>query len=389
MHAQDTRVQSRLSLIGDEVKVSSRPSLTWRNVIPILCEAGTLAFLGLVLGGCGGGATIGVGSRQLVSVSVRPGSGQAVTPNGTVTFSAIGTFDQAPTTQPILKVQWASSNSNVASVDPGTGIATCLTPGGPITVTASATGKGGLIYGSGTVVCRASAPASMQGSWMFFFHSAVSDHCLVLEANLSEDGNHVFSDSAGSLVFEPASCFYSPLIELKNFGGPCDSGSVGDVTVDGTHSDRTVSVALSETGSLGSVVTTVSASNNGGSISNGTYSTPAACGFPEDHGSVEGYESPIAFSGDRYSGTLTFDGSAHPTVASFTSQANSFDLGVSGTSDGTSFDLNGSIVGSSMTLSGTIADKQVRWFGLYDPLYNDFFIYDSNSAFVGALTHTP
>jgi hypothetical protein len=341
----------------------------------------------MVLASCGGGTPIGVGTRQLIGVSVQPGSGQAVAPNGTVTFSATGTFDQAPTTQSSLPAQWASSDSNVASIDPTTGIATCLAAGGPITVTASAAGKGGMLHGSGTLTCQLSTPLSMQGSWIFLFHSAVSDGCLALEANLSEVGNHVFADRTSALVFQPITCKYSTLlIQLKHLGGQCDSGSVGDVTVDATLSNSDVSLALSETGALGSVVTTASASNNGGSISNGTYSTPAACGLPEDHGTVEGYQDPLEFSGATYSGTLTFNGSGHAIVAQFTAPTN---LDVSGTCDGTPFVLSGSTIGWSLSLTGTIAGGQVNWFGLYDPLYNDFFIYDSDSQLVGSLLHTP
>ncbi|PYX59160.1 MAG: hypothetical protein DMG76_06500 [Acidobacteria bacterium] len=345
----------------------------------------------MVLVSCGGGgATIGVGTRQLIAVSVQPGSGQAVAPNGTVTFSATGTFDQAPTTQSSLPVQWASSDSNVASIDPNTGIATCLAVGGPITVTASAAGKGGMIHGSGTLTCQLSTPFSMQGSWIFLFHSAVSDGCVALEANLSEVGDHVFADKTSALVFQPLNCKSGTLeMQLEHLGGECDSGSVGDVTVDATLSSGAVSLTLSETGALGSVVTTASASNNGGSISNGTYSTPAACGFPEDRGSVEGYQSPIAFSGETYSGTLTFDGTAHAIVSHFTSTPHSFDLSMSGTYSGTPFVLNGSTVGLSLNLTGTIAGGQVNWFGLYDPLYNNFYIYDSDSTFVGSLENTP
>jgi hypothetical protein len=212
---------------------------------------------------------------------------------------------------------------------------------------------------------------------------------LALEANLSEDGNHVFSDKASTLVFQPTTCNTFEEIQLKHLGGQCDSGSVGDVTVDATLSDLTVSLALSETGALGSVVTNASASNNGGSISNGTYSTPAACGFPEDHGSVEGYQDSIAFSGETYSGTLTFDGTAHAIVSHFTSTPHSFDLSMSGTYSGTPFVLNGSTVGLSLNLTGTIAGGQVNWFGLYDDLYNNFYIYDSDSTFVGSLGNTP
>ena len=376
---------------GVKVNLPSRPSRIWLNVASILCKAGSLASLGIVLASCGGGgATIGAGTRQLIGVSVQPGSGQAVTPNGTVTFSATGTFDQPPTTQSSLPAHWASSDPSVASIDPNTGIATCLAVGGPITVTASAAGKGGTIHGSGILTCQISTPLSMEGSWIFLFHSALSDGCLALETNLSEVGNHVFSDRANALVFGAVSCKFSTLaLQLKQLGGQCDSGSVGDVTVDATLSNLDVSLALSETGALGSVVTTVSASNNGGSTSNGTYTTPAACGFPADHGTVEGYQDPLYFFGETYSGTLTFDGTAHAIVSHFASTSHTFDVTMSGTCDGTPFVLSGSTIGWSVNLTGSIAGGQVNWFGLYDPLYNDFLIYDSDSTLVGSLSNTP
>ena len=385
MRAEDTRVQSRCVSTTATEKVISLPRLTWLRVASILCEVGSLVWLGLMLTSCAGGPTIGVGTRQLVGVSVQPGSGQAVAPNGTVTFSATGTFDQAPTTQSRLPAQWTSSDSNVASIDPNTGIATCLEVGGPITVTATAAGKGGLIHGSGTLTCQLSTPLNMQGAWLFLFHSATSDGCLALEANLSQVGSHVFADMTNALVFQPITCKDSTLlIQLQHFGGQCDSGAVGDVTVDATLSGETVSLALSESGALGSVVTTASASNNGASISNGTYSTPAACGFAEDHGSVEGYQSPIEFLGQTYSGTLTFNGSAHVIVAHFNS-----DVTMSGTDNGSSFVLSGSTTGWSLNLTGSIAGGQVSWFGLYDPLYNTFSFYSSDSTFVGSLWNTP
>jgi hypothetical protein len=150
-----------------------------------------------------------------------------------------------------------------------------------------------------------------------------------------------------------------------------------------------VSLALSETGTLGSVVTSVSASTNGWSISNGTYSTPAACGFPEDHGSVEGYQNPAAFSGETYTGLLTFNGSAHAIVARFNSTANAFDLSMSGTYNGAPFTLSGSTVGSSLNVTGIIGGAQVRWFGIYDTLYNNFYFYNSDATLVGAMSNTP
>src|SRR5262249_48319376 len=162
--------------------------------------------------------------------------------------------------------------------------------------------------------------------------------CLALEANLSEAGNHVFSDTTSTLVFQPTSCKNGTLLlQLKHLGGPCDGGNVGQATIDGTLSGSTVTLVFSETGALGSAVTTASASNDVSSISHGHYSTPAACGLPEDHGTVEGYRSPIGFSGETYSGTLTFGGTPHAIVANFTSTPDPFDLSMSGTYGGSPF----------------------------------------------------
>jgi hypothetical protein len=50
-----------------------------------------------------------VPARQLVAISVQPSNGDAVAPSGTIPFAASGTFDQAPTTEDSLAVQWSSS----------------------------------------------------------------------------------------------------------------------------------------------------------------------------------------------------------------------------------------------------------------------------------------
>jgi hypothetical protein len=104
----------------------------------------------------------------------------------------------------------------------------------------------------------------MQGGWILLFNSAVSHGCLALEANLSQVGNHVVSDRNSALIFQPKNCNTTLEMELKRLGGECDSGSVGDVTVDATLSSGAVSLNLSETGTLGSVVTTASASSKAG-----------------------------------------------------------------------------------------------------------------------------
>ena len=229
---------------------------------------------------------------------------------------------------------------------------------------------------------------SMHGAWILLFHSDVSDGNMALEANLSQAGSHVFADKTSALVFE-ASCNCTLLTQLDHLGGKCDSGGVGDVTVDATLSSRgptLVSLTLSETGALGSAVTTASASTDGAGINDGTYSTPAACGFPEDHGTFTGYRDSITFFGETYSGS--FNGGADVIVADFSSTADSFGLILFGTDNGTSFALSGSTVGTSLNLTGTIAGREVNWFGLYDSTYNSFDIYDSDSTFVGSLSDT-
>jgi hypothetical protein len=107
-----------------------------------------------VLSGCGG--TSNPQERQLVSISVQPGNAQAVAPDGTIAFSAVGNFNQAPLTQPNFAVQWSSSDSNVATVDTATGLATCATVGGPVTIVGSAPGKAGTVTGSGVLTCQLS-----------------------------------------------------------------------------------------------------------------------------------------------------------------------------------------------------------------------------------------
>jgi hypothetical protein len=229
-------------------------------------------------------------------------------------------------------------------------------------------------------------PASMQGAWIFLFHSAVSNGCFALEANLSQTGNHVSADKTSSIVFQPLTCTHSTIeLQLNQLGGQCNGGGMDDITVDATASDIAVSFTLSETGGLGSAVTTVSASTDGTSISKGTYSTPAACGLPDDHGTVEGYQDSITFSGEHYAGT--FNGGTDAIVAQFTTS--NFHMTMSGTDNGTSFVLSGSTVGLSLYLTGTIAGVEVNWFGIYDPLYNNFNIYNSDSTYVGSLANTP
>lgn len=106
--------------------------------------------LALIWTGCGEGTPV----RTLVSVAVQPGNGEATAPTGTLPFTATGTFDHPPTTQENLKAEWSSSDTTVATVDPTTGLATCVSTPGPVVITASSGEK----QGSAQLTCLTSRP---------------------------------------------------------------------------------------------------------------------------------------------------------------------------------------------------------------------------------------
>jgi hypothetical protein len=108
-----------------------------------------------ILMSCGGGEIGPPPPRQLVSLTVQPNSTSAIQ-GDTVSFSATGTFNQAPVTENNLPAQWTSSDTNTASIDANTGAATCVSIGGPITISALAAGKGGMLQGTATLTCQIS-----------------------------------------------------------------------------------------------------------------------------------------------------------------------------------------------------------------------------------------
>lgn len=121
----------------------------------ITCALTCLISYGALLVSCGGGS---FQPRQLIALLVLPSDAAASVPGGTLPFSATGTFDSAPTTQTNLAAEWSSSDRSVATIDPNTGIATCVAAGGPISVTATASGKGGMLHSSATLTCTVSPP---------------------------------------------------------------------------------------------------------------------------------------------------------------------------------------------------------------------------------------
>lgn len=117
-----------------------------------ICSLLLLGILAVSWTGCGGTA---IPARTLLKIDVQPGTAEA-TPTGSLPFTATGTFDQAPMTQDSLNAQWSSSDTAVATVDPNTGLATCVSIGGPVVITASS----GTKQGTAQLTCVASSSGS-------------------------------------------------------------------------------------------------------------------------------------------------------------------------------------------------------------------------------------
>jgi hypothetical protein len=250
-------------------------------------------------------------------------------------------------------------------------------------------GDGGIGGGSGG---GGNSLSSMQGPWEIVFHSAVSpNNYTVLEANLTQAGTHLFAGAPSALVYQSAGMASGSLLfRVSRFGGPCDSNGTDEVTFDATLSnqtatDETVAFTLTETGELGSAVTTASVSTNGTQLS-GTYSTAAACGAPEDHGTFSGFGESIGIY-DFYSGS--FNGGSDAIVVTVVTANQGFGITFSGTDNGAPFTLQGSTIGFTTQLDGTVGGKPVKWFVLYDSTYNVFKVFDSDAKPIGTLHESP
>ena len=120
-----SRLSTRVALLAGSRHISKR-------LLLVLLVPGWI--------GCGGYSTP---SRTLLSIAVQPGNAEATTPAGTAPFTATGTFDQPPMTEDNLNARWSSSDTTVATVDANTGLATCVSVGGPVVITASSSAKQG------------------------------------------------------------------------------------------------------------------------------------------------------------------------------------------------------------------------------------------------------
>jgi hypothetical protein len=159
----------------------------------ITCVIAFLAALSLT--GCGGGSPSFQPRRQLTSLAVQPSNGDAIVPAGTLPFSATGTYNEAPISQANMTVLWVSSNSSVATIDSNTGLATCVVIGGPVTITASAPGNGG-IEASATLNCVGSPPDHL-GSCLVANGNTLTGYCVGARGGICHEAYDPTSCSVG------------------------------------------------------------------------------------------------------------------------------------------------------------------------------------------------
>jgi hypothetical protein len=218
---------------------------------------------------------------------------------------------------------------------------------------------------------------NVQGQWQVIAQSTAGGTGVLIETNLAQSGSNVTAAKSSVVLIQGVPGTYVGL------GGECDHGALGNDSIEATVSGQTMSFTLTEAGSLGTGTSTGTAtiSLDGRQITSGTYTTPAACGFQADSGTLTGAVIK-PFSG-TFAGMLA-NGSTIDAVTATISQSN-YNLTVTGTDNGAAFSLTGTVVGATFDVTGTIAGQPVEYVGLYETSANDFRVYDTAFNPLGVL----
>jgi len=201
-------------------------------------------------------------------------------------------------------------------------------------------GCGGNSSGGGNQTLPPPTPAAVAGKWEFVAVSTLNPGeafpDTLVEANLSQTDTMVSAGTAAtSLVpFYSNQGGYGVNLPVQNV-----CGGTGE-TVSATVSGQTFSFTLSEAGPNGTYTVTGTATiNANGQVMTGTYTSAAACGFPNDAGNLTG--TLIASISGTY--LITFsDGST--STATVTEDAN-HNVTVTGIAQGQAYTLTGEAIG--------------------------------------------
>ena len=215
-------------------------------------------------------------------------------------------------------------------------------------------------------------PVNAAGQWEIQGQDSTGN-VTVVETNFANNsGNSIFASAANVIVVEGTAEGSS--IALNNLGLSCDAGQSGFDSLDATFTSATeANFTVSDQGPSGSyqVTGTINFNTAATSVTSGTYSAPAACGFTADSGSISGVKIQ-PFNG-TYSGML--NNGADSIIVTVTEDASNYSFTASGTDNGAPLNVTGSAYGGAWQASGTDAGQSISVVGVYDPTGNDFLIY--------------
>jgi hypothetical protein len=222
-------------------------------------------------------------------------------------------------------------------------------------------------------------PAVVQGQYEIVAASNTTPGAITLiEANFTQTGE-TLSAAKNSVVVIQATQLSGLPLTIDRFGGVCDAEVSGSDSLQGAFSNATtLGLTLTENGQLGTGILTgtVTVSTDGKQLTNGSYTSPTQCSYLPDNGKLTG-TSTKPFSG-RYAGRITNASGTQDLVIATMNQTG-FNLTIAGTNNGRAFTLAGTVVGASFDVSGSIAGTSVRYFGLYNPVTDEFRVFDPNA----------
>lgn len=109
----------------------------------------------VTISGCGNSTPV------LQTINVTPSPANGTVGGATVPFTATGIYSDGTQSTTVSGLQWSSSDTNTATIDPNTGVATCVAANASaITITATAPNAPGSttnVTGTSQLTCSAAA----------------------------------------------------------------------------------------------------------------------------------------------------------------------------------------------------------------------------------------
>jgi hypothetical protein len=98
------------------------------NALSLDLRAGLLAALSVLLVSCGGGGDDGDETRELLSLSIQPGSTSTVDMGSTLQYKVVAGYSDGSTSDVTATVTLSSSDTSIAEIN-ASGLATARAPG--------------------------------------------------------------------------------------------------------------------------------------------------------------------------------------------------------------------------------------------------------------------